>query len=100
MIDETISNLLIQLPFLIKESTFTIEDVQDQLFPFQDIMHAWPKSLKDPAEYQSIAHLFDPLEFWKFANPWDLTICTRSNPFSPINSQSDVTLFVIWHELV
>ena len=60
--------------------TFTIEDVQDQLFPVHDIMHAWPKSLKDPKEYQHIAMVFDPVIFWKWAQPWDVTICII--PFS------------------
>ena len=42
-------------------------------------MHAWPKSLKHPAEYQHIAPLFDPIAFWKFADPWDVTICNASH---------------------
>jgi len=59
------------------EKTYTIEDVQDQLFPVNDIIHAWPKSLKDPKHYQHIAPLFDPVVFWKWAEPWDVTICMR-----------------------
>jgi hypothetical protein len=73
MIDETIRTS----PFasLKVETAFTIEDVQDQLFPVHDIMHAWPKSLKDLSEYHQIATLFEPAVFWKWADPWDVTIC-------------------------
>jgi hypothetical protein len=71
---------------LIVEKTFTIEDVQDQLFPVHDIMHAWPKSLKDPMEYQHIATLFDPIIFWKWAQPWDVTICII--PFPLVQSDT------------
>ena len=39
-------------------------------------MHAWPKSLKDPIEYQQIAPLFESIVFWNWAKPWDVTICT------------------------
>jgi hypothetical protein len=88
MIDETISK---SLPShrLTLEKTFTIEEVQDHLFPVHDIMHAWPKSLKDPTEYQHIASLFDPIAFWKFADPWDVTICTPPSPPPPALRQSD-----------
>jgi hypothetical protein len=76
MIDEAISTFPSLLGSLIIDQSFTIEEVQDQLFPVHDIMHAWPKSLKDPSEYQAISAIFDPLAFWKFADPWDVTICT------------------------
>jgi hypothetical protein len=66
---------LFKLLLLKVETNFTIEDVQDQLFPVHDIMHAWPKSLKNPMDYQTIVFLFDPIIFWKWAQPWDVTIC-------------------------
>jgi len=88
MIDETISKSLPSHPLTL-EKTFTIEEVQDQLFPVHDIMHAWPKSLKDPTEYQHIASLFDPIAFWKLADPWDVTICTSPSPPPPALRQSD-----------
>ena len=72
---------------LTKESTFTIEDVQDQLFPVNDIIHAWPKALKNPMDYQCIASLFDPLAFWKFADPWEVTISISLS--IPFRFQSD-----------
>lgn len=75
MHDETISGVHISASLTVVK-TFTVEDVEDQLFPVHDIMHAWPKSLKAPAEYQQIASLFEPVVFWKWANPWDVTICS------------------------
>jgi len=43
-------------------------------------MHAWPKALKHPADYHTIAFLFSPARFWTFADPWDLTICPSPLP--------------------
>ena len=57
-----------------------VQEIQDQLFLVHDIMHAWPKSLKDPANYEQIAGLFEPQAFWKWANPWDVAICTPLLP--------------------
>jgi len=53
----------------------SVQEIEDQLFPVHDIMHAWPKSLKDPADYEQIAGLFERQAFWKWANPWDVAIC-------------------------
>lgn len=59
-------------------TVFKVSDVDENLYATYDIIDSWPNEL-GKKEQQLVQRLFDKEIFWKWADPWEITIGTSSS---------------------